>query len=319
MKHFALLLMAMLCSIVASAQASLVATLTHGNEVTSFYSSNALKEAYAVAADGDVITLSPGTFTATDFKTKKVTVRGAGMMLDSNPTIISGTFEINIPETDENKNIEFVFEGLYFSDKINCYYQDNFAFIKCYIAKQIVNFKVSGIYRCGTNRFIHCILNYCDITYGFNNFVSCVLRGGLFSFGTQSFVNCDIINCSDFGKSYNNCLFVIPGKSILDSGTTEMNCYYVGPRDDFFSNMPYAPNVTLPADTPVFKDGPDNYELLDENAATWLGADGTQVGIYGGSLPFDPATSNPKITKFNVAPKTTADGKLSVDIEIQAL
>lgn len=316
MKHFALLLMAMLCSIVASAQASLVATLTHGNEVTSFYSSNALKEAYAVAADGDVITLSPGTFTATDFKTKKVTVRGAGMMLDSNPTIISGTTRIDIPQTDDNKDFQMVFEGLYFPESILYSNIIDFSFTKCYIAH---GFQSTGTSKLDNGRFIHCILDNAYLSKGSHTYVSCVVRGGSYGAGTQSFFNCDIINCTNYGKSYNNCLFVIPDKSILGSVTTEMNCYYVGPSDDFFSNMPYAPNVTLPADTPVFKDGPDNYELLDENAATWLGADGTQVGIYGGSLPFDPTTSNPKITKFNVAPKTTADGKLSVDIEIQAL
>lgn len=317
MKHFALLLMAMLCSIVASAQASLVATLTHGNEVTSFYSSNALKEAYAVAADGDVITLSPGTFTATDFKTKKVTVRGAGMMLDSNPTIISGRTKIDISRTEENEDFQIVFEGLYFTNEIQYAQMYNYAFIKCYIAESLSAY---GNYEIDNGRFIHCILNQCFIRGGSCTYTSCVVKRGTYSWGTQSLFNCDILNCNYYASSYNNCLFIMDNDyTTISSNTTEMNCYYVGPSDNFFSNMPYAPNVTLPADTPVFKDGPDNYELLDENAATWLGADGTQVGIYGGSLPFDPATSNPKITKFNVAPKTTADGKLSVDIEIQAL
>lgn len=48
------------------------------------------------------------------------------------------------------------------------------------------------------------------------------------------------------------------------------------------------------------------------------GTDGTEVGIYGGSLPYDPTPTNPQITKFNVASKTTADGKLSVDIEVKS-
>ena len=48
------------------------------------------------------------------------------------------------------------------------------------------------------------------------------------------------------------------------------------------------------------------------------GTDGTEVGIYGGSLPYDPTPTNPQITKFNVAAKSTADGKLSVDIEVNS-
>jgi hypothetical protein len=60
----------------------------------------------------------------------------------------------------------------------------------------------------------------------------------------------------------------------------------------------------------------ETFELTDEAKTTYLGSDGTQVGIYGGSLPFDPTPSNPQITKFNVASKSTADGKLSVDIQV---
>ena len=62
----------------------------------------------------------------------------------------------------------------------------------------------------------------------------------------------------------------------------------------------------------------ETYELTETAKATYLGTDGTQVGIYGGMLPFDTTPSNPRITKCNVAAKSTADCKLSVDIEVKA-
>ena len=62
----------------------------------------------------------------------------------------------------------------------------------------------------------------------------------------------------------------------------------------------------------------DFFELTDTAAQTYLGNDGTQVGIYGGVLPYDENPLNPRITRCNVASKTTADGKLSVDIEVTA-
>ncbi len=62
----------------------------------------------------------------------------------------------------------------------------------------------------------------------------------------------------------------------------------------------------------------ENFQLTDAAKTQYLGTDGTEIGIYGGSLPFDPTTSNPQITKCNVASKSTADGKLSVDIEVNA-
>lgn len=62
----------------------------------------------------------------------------------------------------------------------------------------------------------------------------------------------------------------------------------------------------------------ERLELTDEAKTKYLGTDGTEVGIYGGSLPFVSRPSNPQITKLNVASKSTADGKLSVDIEVKA-
>ena len=62
----------------------------------------------------------------------------------------------------------------------------------------------------------------------------------------------------------------------------------------------------------------ETYELTDEAKAKFLGTDGTEVGMYGGVLPYTSTPSYPQITKMNVANKTTADGKLSVEIEVSA-
>ena len=60
----------------------------------------------------------------------------------------------------------------------------------------------------------------------------------------------------------------------------------------------------------------NDFKLTEEAKALIKGTDGTEVGIYGGNLPFDP--TKPQISKFNVAAKTTGDGKLSVDIEVKS-
>ena len=73
----------------------------------------------------------------------------------------------------------------------------------------------------------------------------------------------------------------------------------------------------------VFKtyNGSDNfsfnelYELTDEAKAKYIGSDGTQIGIYGG-MGFDLVPSTLQITKCEVAPRSTTDGKLSVSIEV---
>lgn len=56
--------------------------------------------------------------------------------------------------------------------------------------------------------------------------------------------------------------------------------------------------------------------LTDEIRGNYLGDDGTEVGVYGGMYPYDPVPSAPRITKCEVAKRPTADGKLSVNIEV---
>lgn len=57
------------------------------------------------------------------------------------------------------------------------------------------------------------------------------------------------------------------------------------------------------------------YELTDEAKAMYIGSDGTQIGLHGG-IGFDLIPSTLQITKCEVAPRSTSDGKLSVSIEV---
>ena len=57
------------------------------------------------------------------------------------------------------------------------------------------------------------------------------------------------------------------------------------------------------------------YELTDEAKAMYIGSDGTQIGLHGG-IGFDLVPSTLQITKCEVAPRSTSDGKLSVSIEV---
>lgn len=59
------------------------------------------------------------------------------------------------------------------------------------------------------------------------------------------------------------------------------------------------------------------YNLTDA-AKAFVGTDGGEIGIHGGSLPFTPETGGLKITKFKVAERTTADGKLPIEINIES-
>lgn len=117
----------------------------------------------------------------------------------------------------------------------------------------------------------------------------------------MGFSNCTLSNCivTEHQSIYqscsvNNCILI--------------NCSYS------YSN---GSNKFVESAEAVFAE--EGYYRLTDEAKTFLGTDGKEVGIYGGTLPFDTTPTNPQITKFNVSPKTTADGKLSVDIEVHGV
>ena len=57
--------------------------------------------------------------------------------------------------------------------------------------------------------------------------------------------------------------------------------------------------------------------MSDEVRKKYVGSDGKELGIYGGSMPFTSKTSIPQITKCEVAPQSTKEGKLSVNIVVE--
>jgi len=324
MKKIIFILCSLLAVVTAGAQTSHVATLSHDGEITTFYSSNALVSALAQATDGDIITLSSGTFTSPKDITKNVTIRGAGMILEESPTILIGEIKIKTPASETNKNL--IMEGLYFNSILNLDESMNPQFIKCWFNSSV--YKSNGSYTglLQNYMFLHCVLNNGLTLQSKNNGTinNCLI---ISPYVHQSEIkNSTLIRPQNFSNfiisnsSLINCIIKdekTTSQDILSKETIAVNCTYIGSSGKYFLWQASETNKSFPATTPVFKEG-TFYELLDELKTTWLGNDGTQRGMYGGSWPFDSTTTNPRITKFNVAKKTTADGKLPVEIEVEA-
>lgn len=316
----------------ASAQSSMLATLNHEGNISTFYGTTALREAHAAAVHGDVITLSSGSFVSTDI-TKAITLRGAGMELDTihgtEPTVISGDFKIGIEDSVEQR---LTIEGIYSNHKVkyinlkNAIFLknrfldftydsydtsllQNVTFIHCRVAKQLyLNENCSA-------SCLNCIIagpeskNYSSSNFEFQN---CVLYFNPYSVMSSTYKNCVLCSNNSNGRVETTCM--------------AYNC--IGLNGNFiFDYIPNATNTYVEDISTVFKTytgqvleklDSENFELTDETKTKYLGMDGTQVGIYGGSLPFTSVPTNPQITKCNVAAKSTADGKLSVDIEVKA-
>lgn len=321
-KLFLLLTVVMAFAFCAKAQISTVATLSHEGEVSVFYSANALKEAYEAAVNGDVITLSSGGFNSPGDIKKNITIRGAGMMFDDNMTVVLGTFTLATNEANDSIH-QFTAEGIYFTGRVEIRNSTNPILAKCKIDD------LRGQTSYGSDRIkhvniFHSIIDYCSIYKGDYIISNSYLKTNEIS-GNMNVQNCVIEGSSKssslgfYGLMSNSVL--IYNSYIFTSSAVVRNCICVGSESNFFTHddecISYD-NKILSEDTEIFKEGTTTYELTDANKAAWIGSDGTEIGMHGGQFPFTTQLSNPQITKFEVAPKTDSEGKLSVNIEVKA-
>lgn len=328
MKKFIVLFMALvvMCVTTAKAQSSLLATLNHEGTITTFYGTTALQKAHESAADGDVITLSSGTFQSVNI-TKAITLRGAGMALDAatqtEPTVLANDFNITISEETTQR---LTIEGIYTNQRVSIKKLKNAMFLKDRFRD------ISAGYSSGENAtdltFIHCKIanDYSGSSANYNSalFQNCIIR--YITGSNYSFKNCVLGKSSGAHylcdkSEYKSCVILRSGS--YDKSVTMYNNLFTSSSINNSYEIPNNTNVKVDEDSEAIKNlleySDDNDYKLTEEAKTLIqGVDGTEVGIYGGSLPFDSTPTNPQISKFNVAAKTTADGKLSVDIEVKS-
>ena len=326
MKKLLLSFVAFVFATVCLAQQQLVATLTHGEEISMFYGAYAYRDAMAAAVDGDVINLSGGGFQACNID-KAVSIRGAGVLAEI-PTFIINDFDINVPaESTERLSIE----GVKISNTItlkgtltNAYFMKN----------HITRVRGNDEANIKNINFVNCQVYFYDVNQS-NSTVSCQLincyvndiHNEVNSKATAAYVNC-VIRPANGGSNINwianstllNCILVHNHLNSLPATSSATNCLAVSNSgENAFSNVAASVNNQHIHDFTIFTDSDYMKDLTDEAKATYLGSDGTPVGMFGGPLPFSFTPTYPQITKMNVASKTTADGKLSVDIEVSAV
>lgn len=324
MKKTILLAIVLMLSVALAAQQQF-ATLNHNNNLTAYYGVDALVDAHNMAENGDIITLSAGVFNTTNI-TKAVTIRGAGAWADTTggSTMLRNSFNINISDGGTH---HLILEGVNAYNNIQCQSVYNAQFIKC-------NFQWIGVPGNNNASFVNCILWYWNTSSGTE--------------GTQ-FVNSVILDCNNFGvtDSYINCVVkqnpsqaasrmfqncvlyydYTSGSTPSNNSTTSFNCLYVQMNADssytaqLFASLAGHRLWNIRGMNNVFKtfngrtEG-KNFELRPEIANNYLGADGTQIGIYGGSMPFDPYITSPFVKRISVANRSNANDKLPVDIEL---
>lgn len=300
-----------------------VATLKHGDQLTAFYTSSALQSALNAAVAGDIINLSAGYYTCSTIN-KAVTIIGAGMEAVAehgiSPTIIESNLSLN--QTDANASMKL--EGLCFNgtvSTVNPVY--NLMVMRCKFKNYFSSSSSSSL---SDANFVNCLfLNGSNDFYGTSSFTNsfiCLLRPA----GSNSYLNCVIYTY----PYYNNSNYQ------SDYAThTFLNCIIYANYDKNKTYLKYADHCIATTGTgyPVY--GTPNYSYnqifatfngsykagelfaLTETGAKILGTDGTQIGMQGGAMPYDPKPTNIQIESCKVPIQTDANGKLNVTIKLR--
>ena len=287
MKRFFLLMMALGCMMAAQGQNDVVtATLQHGNELTVFKMANALNEAINAAVDGDVITLSEGTFNAFTIDGKSLTIYGAGFEDDD----VTGTraTQINgqsyIQGTISNLHIE----GCSFGVTVqNCNIE----------SLRIQNCKTGDVGWSNSGTVLDMVLYSNVITgnvWGNSNFQfnsvlisNCYVGGRIAYFPTLSPVMIDhcVLNNNGYGiYYYSNSIFTKNDIYILSTETVVKNCIFYANRNYYAIDQE---NCYFDIGSNIFTDADGGAYSADrtfeiQQPDVWIGTDGTQIGLHGG-------------------------------------
>lgn len=327
------------------AQTSLIATLSHGTSIFTFYGYNAFVDAYNEAEEGDCITLSSGEFEGCMIE-KALTIRGAGM----DNSVETAATQLNLnrdsksiaikPESKKRLSFENIFIYSGSTSLTSGHLRINgtstgVEFIKC----RFEGFGILG----GIVWFTHCKFNAPFTTnqktdedaYFFRNSIIGYEHFHVNYSDYDGALGCHYLNCviislcsgsSDRYPELKNCIFIQPNSipantyhcvALSDVGTSKT-------YEDLFGDLKNSTNKVA-STAEVFKAytggvspsmDQDQYVLTDEAKTKFLGDDGTQVGIYGGSNPFTTIPSNPRIMNFSVL-TNNEDGTLKVKLNVK--
>mgnify|MGYP005981409351 CR=1 FL=1 len=322
---------------IAGFAAQLTATLQSGDKVTPFYGNNAFADAYSASADGEIITLSPGSFNNVPEIAKSITVIGSYAFSEdtSKATLVNG----DITVTADNVALE----GLRFINTLKIKATNNLNVSRCYISLTEDLENGENKYH-GNSTFTDCMIpQYKAMSFSKNT----VLRNCCINYfedcnesaNPALIENCNIplFACYDYGyyycqpyAIYRNCFLGLFAWSSSSGSTPTLHVYS---PSEFHNNLFYENYYSSPgyanmkAWTIIFgsciEDG-NNYNYAYEIKSR------DKVLRYSSLIPYKylgtsygPADHKeypavPAVTKAEIDTQTDAEGKLHVKIEAAA-
>jgi hypothetical protein len=309
----------------------------HNNGNTTIYSGvNPFVDAYNASIDGDTIYLSGGGFVSPSTLDKGLTIFGAGFHPDSTmatyPTFIT-TSNVYLGENADSLRLE----GL---ELINVYKNrdvqiNSFTIKRCKTAS--LSFSHNGAPTVTSMQFElleTIVLGTANINGMSNSIISnCIFQSYLDYSSNNNIQNNIFLHANHssyaFNNVYTNNIFSNTSGLIVNNGTG--NTF----EKNIFSHP--TPNLGIGAiDNNNYKnvdlssvyvnqagfgfDYAHDYHLLPAAASSYIGTDGIEVGIYGGLFPYKEGAvpMNPHVHFKNIAPQTTPNGDLNIQIKVAA-
>lgn len=348
MKKILSIAFALICMVCASfAQNTFVATLQHGDVVSNYYGMDALVQAYNASETGDIILLSAGVFNSVNIE-KGITIRGVGLGQD-NKSCIKNDFNVYSKDATWKTSFEGIFaiNSVYVCANDSSINAGKIEFIKsqiCNLSSSYSSYSDSpSISSTPKVNVIQCIIsedfytgswsaftlyNSLIQTIGYNNistsksnafnttFINCVLYGSNYGVGEISsavLMNCILIEDTNYNLPSSSLAYNCMGISNTTSSFDMFSYLSIGQKQNCFN----VNDITTIFKTfnGTFDDYSETFELTEEGQQ-YLGTDGTQIGMQGGSAKYNTKMSYPVITYMLADDKTTKDGKLNVKIEV---
>ena len=308
--------------------------LHNGGSTTIFSGPSQFTNAYNASVDGDTIYLPGGTFNTFPIIDKRLVIYGAGFHPDS--ILVTGSTIINGTLTIRGNADSSVIQGVEVNGIIQTssnHKVDNFVISRCKFNGLTIDGALTT--PCNNITISECIISgnillnnasYCDLT---NNLIegriysgeNNAIQNNIFFYNSSLY----LINNCDNTLFANNVIFRAAPTAIFtgtDFSTFSNNVFAVTPpagSNNFISNY-YDVDISTffvnqSGNTPDFY---HDYNLTDP--VTYLGLDGSEVGIFGGLHPFKAGTlpENPHFQLKTIAPQTDVNGDLNIQIQVGA-
>lgn len=320
MKKSLLLSVCLAFASLSSFGASLSSIMLQHNGSVTMFDSDKMTAAIAAAVKGDTIYLSEGSFSGAFTINKEISIIGAGqdtkiqgditIAIDNTPTLtahlldalsISGN-TVNVTKALKNLKIRKCYiNKLSFSAAVTDLNIDRCNLASLYPGTYVKSGNILNSYisyfrgesgQPNTINMINCNINS---VYNYNYYAA------------ATFIN-SIINTYENNSTFTNCVFInsyYPSNFVIASSSSVQNCYNI----NGVSWTQYTEDKTKVSYYTI------SVDWLKENNC--LGTDGTIIGMFGGTSPYNLVPNVPTVTESKVT-VDMATKKLNVSLKVSA-